>query len=61
MMDYLSCVQGLFGWIGDPITGLLQDRQAAVEVADQKDIKELELKYIRKAESEGSCSPISCY
>ena len=48
-------MQGLFGWIGDPITGLLQDRQAAVEVADQMDIKKLELKYIHKAESKGSC------
>lgn len=48
--------QSLYGWIGNPDSGLLGDRQAAEEVADNRDIKQLEQKYIRKAQRGGTCS-----
>lgn len=48
--------QSLYGWIGNPDSGLLGDRQAAEEVADNRDIKQLEQKYIRKARRGGKRS-----
>lgn len=43
--------QGLFGWIGNPGSGLWADEEAAVDTAGKQDVRALEDKYLAKAQT----------